>query len=394
MELTEGVGSCETARVYAALLRPAPFAATDCDSTGGDTDDGGDAHSRLLLMRATVDESFEEFVCPITRALPLEPAAAEDGRVYERQAIERWLRCHARSPVTNLPMGDKLLPAVQVKNAIERAVRGGALPQDKAGEWATRLHEQDEVEATLRSAEGGDVKAMVALGGWYDKGHRGLQLDRARAREWWTRAADVGDDTAMFHLAKWLMQPPTVASAPPSRLDQMEAQVRAAHGLNSLRFPSLTAGPTAGQAQGLAGPPRLSETNGGPMALFWLTSAARLGNVRAQALLSDFFSHGLLGLPVDAEKGYAWMQQAVNEGSRSSLAFYSLGSMLAQGRGVAADGERAAACMRTAAELGSPTEWADKAAQWLRLGEQGLPLRAMQAVRWETRVGGAMSREI
>ena len=43
--------------------------------------------------------------CPITFSLPVDPVIAEDGKVYERSAIEEWLKKQRKSPVTNLEMG-------------------------------------------------------------------------------------------------------------------------------------------------------------------------------------------------------------------------------------------------------------------------------------------------
>ena len=54
--------------------------------------------------REAIDGMAVEFLCPITQELPLDPVTAEDGRVYERRAIENWLdrqRGSAKSPITN-----------------------------------------------------------------------------------------------------------------------------------------------------------------------------------------------------------------------------------------------------------------------------------------------------
>ena len=40
--------------------------------------------------RQAIDEVAEEYVCPITAELPIDPVTAEDGRCYERCAIEEW----------------------------------------------------------------------------------------------------------------------------------------------------------------------------------------------------------------------------------------------------------------------------------------------------------------
>ena len=49
----------------------------------------------------------------------------EDGRVYEHAAIQKHIDnnpSNLKSPITNEPMGKKLLAAVQVKNVIDHAV--------------------------------------------------------------------------------------------------------------------------------------------------------------------------------------------------------------------------------------------------------------------------------
>ena len=41
-------------------------------------------------FKKVMDESAAEFLCPITQELPIDPVTVEDGRVYERSAIEEW----------------------------------------------------------------------------------------------------------------------------------------------------------------------------------------------------------------------------------------------------------------------------------------------------------------
>ena len=33
----------------------------------------------------------DEYICAITHELPIEPVTAQDGRIYEQSAIQRWL---------------------------------------------------------------------------------------------------------------------------------------------------------------------------------------------------------------------------------------------------------------------------------------------------------------
>ena len=55
--------------------------------------------------RQAIDDVADEYVCPITAELPIDPVIAEDGLCYERHAIEEWFsrqpEAQVKSPVTN-----------------------------------------------------------------------------------------------------------------------------------------------------------------------------------------------------------------------------------------------------------------------------------------------------
>ena len=53
-----------------------------------ETQEGTEAVNKRY--RQAIDEAVEEYVCPITAELPVDPVTAEDGRCYERHAIEDW----------------------------------------------------------------------------------------------------------------------------------------------------------------------------------------------------------------------------------------------------------------------------------------------------------------
>ncbi|KAL1021877.1 hypothetical protein UPYG_G00019200 [Umbra pygmaea] len=64
----------------------------------------------------------DEFLCPITRELMVDPVIAADGYSYEREAIQSWIATKNRSsPMTNLPLQTTLLtPNRTLKMAIGR----------------------------------------------------------------------------------------------------------------------------------------------------------------------------------------------------------------------------------------------------------------------------------
>jgi len=151
--------------------------------------------------RQAIDDVADEYVCPITAELPIDPVTAEDGRCYERCAIEEWFskipEPQVKSPVTNEPMGKRLLPAVQLCNTLKRLVESGAISGSKADAWKKAMAEEAEVAALRAQAEGGDATAMRWLGISYRDGKRGLKQDYTQAFTWLKRAADLKDARAL-----------------------------------------------------------------------------------------------------------------------------------------------------------------------------------------------------
>jgi hypothetical protein len=87
-----------------------------------------------------------ELICPITYELPLYPVTAEDGRVYERAAIEQHMKDKTgedlKSPITNQPMGRRLYPAVQHKNLIQMLIDTAVITGDLANSWNIKVLEK------------------------------------------------------------------------------------------------------------------------------------------------------------------------------------------------------------------------------------------------------------
>eukprot|EP00562_Extubocellulus_spinifer_P011448 CAMPEP_0178550022 /NCGR_PEP_ID=MMETSP0697-20121206/6036_1 /TAXON_ID=265572 /ORGANISM="Extubocellulus spinifer, Strain CCMP396" /LENGTH=120 /DNA_ID=CAMNT_0020182793 /DNA_START=327 /DNA_END=685 /DNA_ORIENTATION=+ len=81
--------------------------------------------------KTKVCAAAENFVCPITHELPIDPVMAEDGVIYEKREIKEWIRKKqadgndVTSPATNTKMGTKLLPVLQVRNNIKDLVENG-----------------------------------------------------------------------------------------------------------------------------------------------------------------------------------------------------------------------------------------------------------------------------
>ena len=158
-------------------------------------------------FRSAIDAMADDWLCPITCELPIDPVIAEDGRTYERSAIEAHIRArHAelKSPMTNEPMGPRLLPNAQARSTMEKLVRTGAITGDKAELWRKRIKDEEKVLKTRAAAEGGDAEAMHKMGSYHHHGIHGVAKDAAEAYKWYKRGADAhepkGMDCAAFCL--------------------------------------------------------------------------------------------------------------------------------------------------------------------------------------------------
>ena len=54
-----------------------------------------------------VDAAPDNYKCPITRAVMVDPVVLADGHTYERHAIVKWLLLHNKSPKTGADLQDK-----------------------------------------------------------------------------------------------------------------------------------------------------------------------------------------------------------------------------------------------------------------------------------------------
>mmetsp|Transcript_3302 Transcript_3302/g.7729 ORF Transcript_3302/g.7729 Transcript_3302/m.7729 type:complete len:621 (-) Transcript_3302:230-2092(-) len=62
----------------------------------------------------------DKYMCSITRQIMCDPVITSDGQVYEREAIEGWLKQKNSSPNTNLKLANKnLIPVHSIKQMIQ-----------------------------------------------------------------------------------------------------------------------------------------------------------------------------------------------------------------------------------------------------------------------------------
>ena len=205
----------------------------------------------------------DEYICPITQELPLEPVIAEDGKVYEKGAIEEWLRKQKRSPITGLPMGTRLMPATQARNTIEQLVQSGAIEGEKAASWKKKLEGEKKLKQLREKAEAGDADAMYNMGNAYDRmgNAYGLTRDSRQACAWFERGARLQHPKCMATYGGFLLK-----------------------GCGGEKLPAL--------------------------GLVFLGQAASLGSDLAAFFIGRAFIEGSDGLPKDIEMGKHWLRKA------------------------------------------------------------------------------------
>ena len=62
---------------------------------------------------------MQKLKCPITLQYFRNPVVASDGQIYEKTAINEWIKIYARSPITQGPINPLTYPCMYVKDGIE-----------------------------------------------------------------------------------------------------------------------------------------------------------------------------------------------------------------------------------------------------------------------------------
>jgi len=164
-------------------------------------DDDNEDYAIQSAKRQKMACLTEDLLCPIELELPFSPVTAEDGRIYERRAIQKHFQTCRRqqpygvikSPMTNQPMGDRLLPAPWMKNHIQHLLDAGLIHDESLTvEWEKKKKWQDQREALLQQAQSGDGESMFRVGRNYLEGIKCFPQDLVKGHEWITKAHQAG----------------------------------------------------------------------------------------------------------------------------------------------------------------------------------------------------------
>ena len=249
----------KTFEEYFDVARYGPCIKTE--KRGRDADQSEEASKK---MRKSINDVAADLVCPITQELPIDPVIAEDGKIYERNAIVEWLGREQTSPVTRARMGVRLPPAIQTRNTIETLIKSGAIEGELAMAWQAKLVDEELVKETRAEAEGGDGDSMCCLGVWYNFGLNGLAKDFEQARAWFERSAATRDPRGLSYFGRCLLR-------------------------------------------GTGGP------QNNALGLVYFTDAAHLGSNHAAFKLGEAFFKGEYGLPKDRVQARFWLKKALDD---------------------------------------------------------------------------------
>ena len=154
--------------------------------------------------RLMVNSVADEWLCPITTELPVDPVVAEDGNTYERTAIAKWVEENPRSPITGAAMGTRLISSPKVRNTIEKLVESGLVDAEKGAAWKKKMEDEQWLKMKHTEADQGDANAMYLLAHVYDTGKRSLAQDFEQARVWYERAAELDNVKSMAKFGEFL----------------------------------------------------------------------------------------------------------------------------------------------------------------------------------------------
>ena len=74
----------------------------------------------MSLRKMMQNKIPDEFFCPITQEIMIDPVLIEDGHTYERDSIEAWFEKHDTSPMTNIVIKSKhVVPNLSLRKLID-----------------------------------------------------------------------------------------------------------------------------------------------------------------------------------------------------------------------------------------------------------------------------------
>ncbi|CAB9517637.1 unknown protein [Seminavis robusta] len=211
-----------------------------------------------------------DFICPITKELPWVAVIAQDGRTYEKEAIEQYFKTQQeeglpiKSYITNEPMGTELVDVPRNKSLIESLIDRKVIQGPELVAWNKKVEQVKEKDKLLQRANGGDGQAM------YSAGINGFEKNLQLAYAWYKKSHEAGNVKGTACLGQCLVR-------------------------------------------------GLGVTNKVAPGMHCLTHAANNGSDYAAYTLGKAFAKGYFGLPVNKKEAMFWLAKSVGVCTHSHM---------------------------------------------------------------------------
>ena len=208
-----------------------------------------------------------------------------------------------KSPITNEPMGSRLLPAVSIRNAIDALMKTSMID----GDLAEKHEDRKLVFEVKKMAAKNKIDAMRTLASWHANGSHGLPKDLTESIALVDKTdvlelehkAIIGDSDAMFELGMLRMK-----GERGCEIDMKHACKWFKKSSDSKNIKGMV---HAGKCLLLGSGVKKNETYG----VHLMTISAEKGCPPACFALGEFF-YGLYGLPKDTSEAKHWLTKALS----------------------------------------------------------------------------------
>lgn len=94
------------------------------------------------------DTNRNLLICPITKQIFKDPVMADDGFIYEKEAIVKWLESKVESPMTKVRITNRIIPALAVRSYVETFLESH--PEEKCNQYEITLQDDMQVMTGIR----------------------------------------------------------------------------------------------------------------------------------------------------------------------------------------------------------------------------------------------------
>lgn len=113
------------------------------------------------MQQSNSQIDWTDLVCPISQELPTQPVVAEDGKVYDQDAWQKYTnrtvrtttQKRLRSPWSRKLISKEVYCSPPIKQIIEQAVRDGHVPEELCASWKEKLRLQSEFQKLNHTAK-------------------------------------------------------------------------------------------------------------------------------------------------------------------------------------------------------------------------------------------------